>query len=78
MIDRNTFDPKTGRLIDKRIIIRDGKRKNVPFSIRLYDYNEIERLIEQGGMKIDRIYGDWDKSPFTMDSKWMKIIAKKI
>ena len=78
MIDRNTFDPKTGRLIDKRIIIRDGKRKNVPFSIRLYDYNEIEKLIEQGGMKIDRIYGDWDKSHFTMDSKGMKIIAKKI
>jgi len=78
MIDRNTFDPKTGRLIDKRIIIRDGKRKNVPFSIRLYDYNEIERLLDQGGMKIDRIYGDWDKSPFTVDSKGMKIIAKKI
>jgi len=49
MTDRNTFDPKTGRLIDKRIIIRDGKRKNVPFSIRLYDYNEIEGLLDQGG-----------------------------
>ncbi len=46
-------------------------------SIRLYDYNEIEKLIEQGGMKIDRIYGDWDKSHFTMDSKGMKIIAKR-
>lgn len=78
MIDRNTFDPKTGRLIDERIIIRDGKRKDVPFSIRLYDYNEIEKLIEQGGMKIENIYGDWKKSPFTMESKGMKIIAKKI
>lgn len=78
MIDRNTFDPKTGRLIDKRIIIRDGKRKNVPFSIRLYDYNEIDRIIRLGGMKIVKIYGDWDKSLFTMDSKGMKIIAKKI
>lgn len=78
MIDRNTFDPKTGRLIDERIIIRDGKRKDVPFSLRLYDYNEIEKMIEQGGMKIDKVYGDWKKSPFTMNSKGMKIIAKKI
>jgi len=23
----------------------------------------------KGGMKIDRIYGDWDKSPFTVDYK---------
>ena len=78
MIDRNTFDPKTGRLIDERIIIRDGKRKDVPFSLRLYDYNEIEKMIEQGGMKIDKVYGDWEKSPFTMNSKGMKIIAKKL
>ncbi|MBC8382436.1 MAG: class I SAM-dependent methyltransferase [Candidatus Cloacimonetes bacterium] len=78
MIDRNTFDPKTGRLIDERIIIRDGKRKDVPFSLRLYDYNEIEKMIEQGGMKIDKVYGDWKKSPFTMNSKGMKIIAKKL
>ncbi len=78
MIDRNTFDPKTGRLIDDRIIIRDGQRKDIPFSMRLYDYNEIEKLLEQGGMKIDKIFGDWKKSPFNMDSKGMKIIAKKI
>ncbi|MBN2018091.1 MAG: class I SAM-dependent methyltransferase [Candidatus Cloacimonetes bacterium] len=77
MIDRNTFDPKTGRLFDDRVIIRDGIRKDVPFSMRLYDYNEIEKLIEQGGMKVDAIYGDWQKSPFTMESKGMKIIAKK-
>jgi len=78
LIDRNTFNPKTGRLIDDRIIIRKGIRKDVSFSIRLYDYNEIEKLVEQGGMKIHEIYGDWDKSPFTMDSKEMKIIAKKM
>jgi len=77
MIDRNTFDPKTGRLIDERIIIRDGKRKDIPFSIRLYDYNEIEKLLKEGGMEVYKIYGDWKKSPFTMDSKGMKIIAKK-
>jgi len=78
LIDRNTFNPKTGRLIDDRIIIRKGIRKDVSFSIRLYDYNEIEKLVEHGGMKIHEIYGDWDKSPFTMDSKEMKIIAKKM
>ena len=78
MIDRNTFDPKTGRLVDDRIVIRNGIRKDVSFSIRLYDYNEIERMIGLGGMKIDKIYGDWGKSPFTKDSKGMKIIAKKL
>jgi len=78
MIDRNTFDPKTGRLTNNRIVIRNGKRKDTPSVIRLYDYNEIERLLHEAGMVIEKIYGDWNKSPFTKDSKGMKIIAKKI
>jgi len=78
MIDRNTFDPKTRRLINNRIIVRDGKRKDTPFVIRLYDYNEIERLLSVAGMQIERIFGDWNKSPFMKDSRGMKIIAKKI
>ncbi len=78
MIDRNTFDPQTGRLINNRIIVRNGKRKDTPFVIRLYDYNEIERLLGEAGMEIVKIYGHWDKSPFTKDSRGMKIIARKI
>jgi len=78
MIDRFNFDPKTGHLINNRIIVRDGKRKDTPFVIRLYDYNEIERLLGEAGMEIEKIYGDWSKSPFTKDSRGMKIIAKKI
>ena len=78
LIDRNNFDPKTGRLINNRIIIRDGKRKDTPSVIRLYYYNEIERLLHEAGMVIEKIFGGWDKSPFTKDSKGMKIIAKKL
>jgi len=78
MIDRNAFDLKTRRLINNRIIVRDGKRKDTPFVIRLYDYNEIERLLGVAGMQIERIFGDWNKSPFMKDSRGMKIIAKKI
>jgi len=77
MIERNTFDSATGRVYDKRIIIRDGKRKDTPYFVRLYNPTEIRDLLRNAGLTIYKIYGGWDAKPFTTDSKRMIIIAKK-
>ena len=72
MIDRVTFDSITGRLYNKRIIIRDGKRKDVPFSVRLYNYHEITGLLQKAGLCMEHIYGDWNFSDFTSKiSLWL-------
>jgi SAM-dependent methyltransferase len=77
LIDRNSFDSTTGRLNCKRIVIRNGKRKDKPFSIRLYNPTEIRDLLNKVGLKIHKIYQDWDANPFTSDSRRMIIIARK-
>jgi SAM-dependent methyltransferase len=77
MIDQNSFDSFSGRLNDKRVIIRNGKRKDKPFSIRLYNPTEIKELLKRTGLEIHQIYRDWDANPFTSDSRRMIIIAKK-
>ena len=77
MIDRNTFDSATGRLTSRRIVIRDGKRKDKTFFVRLYNPTEIKELLSRVGLSIHKIYGDWDAKPFTSNSRRMIITAKK-
>lgn len=77
MIDRNRFDPITGRLYNSRIIIRDGKRKDTPFFLRLYNPNEIFRILKNEGLIVRQIYSDWKQKEFDSESKRMILIAKK-
>ena len=77
MIDRNYFDSLTGRFYNMRIVIRDGVRKDKPFFVRLYNFNEIKDLLDRAGLKVHSVYRDWKAVPFTHDSKVMIIIAKR-
>jgi hypothetical protein len=77
MIDRNYFDSLTGRFYNMRIVLRDGVRKDKPFFVRLYNFNEIKDLLDRAGLKVHSVYRDWKAAPFTHDSKVMIIIAKR-
>lgn len=77
MIDQNTFDSVTGRLYNRRIVIRNGKKKDKPFFVRLYNPTEVSDLLSRAGFRIYKIYEDWDAKPFTSDSRGIIIIAKK-
>jgi SAM-dependent methyltransferase len=77
MINRFSFDVVTGRLYNDRIIIRDGVRKDRPFSIRLYSVNEIQHVLAQAGLELEQVYGEWDARQFELDSSSMVILARK-
>ena len=78
MIDRLFFDSVTGRLYNKRIFIRNGKRKDAPFFVRLYNVHEIKNLLLQAGLHVQHIYGDFAFNEFTSDSGRMVIIAQRL
>ena len=75
MIDRTTFDSRTGRMVNKRIVIRNGKRKDLPYTVRLYNPTEIRTLLGQAGFSNARLYGNWDGEPLTSESRRMIIVA---
>jgi SAM-dependent methyltransferase len=78
MIDRHLFDSLSGRLYNRRIVIREGVRRDKPFFIRMYNASEIQSLVNQASMKIVNICGDWDANPLTTESRRMIIIAEKV
>lgn len=78
MIDRNRFDPVTGRLHNDRIIIRDGQRRDTPFYLRVYSATEITALLERRGLAVKKIFADWTGRPFDAESGRMIVVARKV
>lgn len=77
MINRNSFDMLTGRWHNRRIVIRDGQRRDKPFSIRLYNPTEITALLRESGLEPERLLSDWDGAPLTAESGRMVVVARK-
>ena len=77
MIDRMSFDSLHGRLYNRRVVIRDGIRKDKPHFVRLYNPNEIQALITRAGLVVEHIYGGWEAQELSQESNRMVVIARK-
>lgn len=77
MINRNSFDMLSGRWHNQRIVIRNGIRKDKPFSIRLYNPTEIRELVQKAGMEVSHLYGDWSGQQLSAESRGMVVLAQK-
>lgn len=77
MIDRHHFDTSTGRLVDQRLIVRDGVVKRRPFSIRLYTSSELCLLFEVVGLRVVGAFGSYAGAPISMQSNRMLIVGQK-
>ena len=78
MIDIHEFDPVEGRLYSRRSVFRNGVMKEKPFSIREYTPPEIRDLLERAGLKVLKFFGNYDSSPFNVNSRRMIIISEKV
>ncbi len=76
LINRFSFDVLTGRFHNRRIIIRNGIRKDKPFSIRLYNATEILHLLRRAGLVDHRLLGE-NNQPVSANSRRIVIIASK-
>jgi SAM-dependent methyltransferase len=76
MINRLSFDVLTGRFHNRRIVIRNGVRKDKPFSIRLYNATEIRDLLNRVGLEVYKMLGG-DDQPLSASSRRMVVVARK-
>ena len=77
MIDRHQFDMLSGRLSDSRVLVRDGRVRRAPFSVRLYSYTEIRLLLELSGFAVLGGWGNCDKAPLGMQHHRMVLFCEK-
>lgn len=77
MIDRHYYDTESGRLYNRRIVIREGVRRDKPFFVRMYNPTEIRAVLAQAGLETRKMFGDWECNPLSIESCRMIIIARK-
>lgn len=76
MINRLSFDPATARFHNRRIVVRQGVRKDKPFSIRMYSPAEIRDLLGSAGLEAAQFF-DGEGQPLASDARRMIVIAQK-
>lgn len=79
-------NPKTGFLLEDRVFnltkgtldinqirIIDGINKKYSVSLRLYSLKEIKYLLNEAGLSIANVYGDYNNSSYNLQSPYMII-----
>jgi len=78
MIDRLSFDSKSGIVTNKRIYIKDEKRYDTPFSMQLYNYSELKEMLTKNHLKITNEYGNWKGEKLNRDSNRIILVVEKL
>ena len=77
LINRLSFDTLSGRLQNMRILIRNGVRKDKPYSVRLYSATEMRTMLERAGLVEIRLLGH-DGQPLSNNNRHrLAVIARK-
>jgi SAM-dependent methyltransferase len=76
MIDRNRYDPLTGRTINDRTVIRDGRQRSFQFSVRMFTFPELGDWLRDAGF--EEIHGFSGRGEeLTADAPRMVIVAHR-
>lgn len=78
-LEHREFDLVTGRNhVTFSIVTADGTRRESPgHDIRLYTLTELVRLFYASGLRVSATYGDYDGSPYAINSPRMIVVATK-
>jgi ubiquinone/menaquinone biosynthesis C-methylase UbiE len=75
-IDRQQFDPISGRAITERVIVRDGRTRRFRFSVRMFIAAELRDWLLDAGFESVQ-FSDHDGEPLTAQSRRMVTIATR-
>ncbi len=78
-LEHREFDLVTGRNhVTFTIVTADGTRRESPgHDIRLYTLTELVSLFDALGLRVSATYGDYDGSPYAINSPRMIVVATK-
>ena len=78
-LEHREFDLVTGRNhVTFSIVTADGTRRESPgHDVRLYTLTELVRLFDAAGLSVSATYGDYDGSPYAINTPRMIVVATK-
>ncbi len=78
VLEERTFDPLSGRVETRWVCVaRDGVRYERSSSLRLYSASELRVMMERNGLQVLTLFGDYDGSPYSLDSPRLIVLGKR-
>lgn len=59
------------------IVEPDGSRREHNHILRFYTLVELRKMMENAGLTFRQAWGDWSGGDYTLDSRWMIVLAAK-
>jgi SAM-dependent methyltransferase len=76
LVDHSRHDPLSGRTFVDRTLVRDGRVRHVPYSVRLFTFPEIKEWLLEVGFRDVTGHGDTGR-PLTADDERMIVLAHR-
>jgi len=72
------FDAWNGRLDwENEVTFPDGIKESWKHSVRAYTLVELKRMYEDAGLRLEKVYGDFQGNVYTLESQQMILLARK-
>jgi hypothetical protein len=59
------------------VVLPDGSRERRSSSIRMYTLPELKGQMETSGLRVERVFGDFDGSDFGLTSRRLIAVARR-
>lgn len=76
LVDQHRLDPLTGRIVTDRTILRGGRIRRIPYSVRMLTFTELRDWLVAAGFTDVGGYGE-DSGPLTSESTRMLTVATR-
>lgn len=74
---KDEFDPATMRWSMTRTWKEKGKLKSYRTNVRMFSLPELKNMMEQNGLPVEKVWGDFQGSPFGFESRRLVVLARK-
>lgn len=77
VIQERRIDPVESRVHKRLTLIKGDQQTVYSESVRMYVYPEMARMIADAGLRIERVYGNHEGDPLTIDSPRMILVGRR-
>lgn len=74
---KDEFDPATMKWSMMRTWKEGGKPKSYRTNVRMFSLPELKNMMEQNGLRVEKVWGDLQGSPFGFESSRLVVLARK-
>ncbi len=78
VMEERRFDPVKGRGHTRIVLVSGGNRAEHNLDIRWYSVPELDRMLNDVGVRIDRLYGGLDGAAFNVQAMRLVIVGEKV